>query len=64
MSVSLQVKVLRNSGKALLVEDEFGEESWVPLSQIEAGEIDEDSEAGDEGEMTVSDWIAGEKGWE
>lgn len=46
--------------KALLVEVD-GEQTWVPRSQV-----DDDSEVwedGQEGTLTVSRWIAEQKGW-
>ena len=53
------VFVLAETTKALLV-DIDGEEHWIPTSQI-----DDDSEVykkGQEGQLVISDWIAGEKG--
>lgn len=52
-------KALRGTDKAILVRIEE-EEHWIPRSQI-----DDDSEvyeAGHEGELVVSQWIADEKG--
>ncbi|MHA1286566.1 MAG: hypothetical protein ACTSPB_04080 [Candidatus Thorarchaeota archaeon] len=49
------------TGKAILVEaDCFDEDEWIPLSQV-----DDESEIwskGEEGTLTVSDWIANKKG--
>lgn len=56
-----EVTVIRDSGKALLVEYE-GEEVWIPKSQI-----DDDSEVwkeGQEGTLIIPYWLAEEKGLE
>jgi hypothetical protein len=58
-----QAKVIKDSGKALLVEaDELDAEEWIPKSQIhEDSEIFEDGQ--EDGELIVSTWLARERGW-
>lgn len=58
------VEVKRKTAAALLaIIDE--EEYWVPFSQIcDSSEITEESDEEDEGILTVSEWIAIEKGLE
>ena len=53
------VRVIKSTEKAILCLIE-GEEYWIPQSQI-----DDDSEvwqAGDQGELVISTWIALQKG--
>lgn len=56
----VNTKVMRETEKALLVEhadDEF----WIPKSQI-----CDDSEVygdGHEGDLVITRWLAGQKGW-
>lgn len=59
-----QAEVKRKTAAALLVLiDE--EEHWMPFSQIcDSSEITEESDEEDEGIITVSEWIAIEKGLE
>ncbi|TWT58961.1 hypothetical protein KOR42_23480 [Thalassoglobus neptunius] len=53
------VEVIRMTDAAMLVEDENGEEVWIPYSQIQ------DSDSVSEGDcnvtLTVTRWIAEEK---
>ncbi len=54
--------ILRETDKALLVRFSHGEETWVPLSQIADSD---DYKVGDtEGTMSVTEWLAKEKGWD
>lgn len=54
------VVIKRITDKAMLV-DVDNEEVWIPLSQV----ADSDNyEEGDEGSLSVTDWIAREKGLE
>ena len=51
----LEVRVLRKSEKALLVQDEAtGREAWVPLSQCEFQPGEEE----DVGTLTLPEWLA------
>ena len=60
--IGVEVKV--KTSDALLVEDDSGDEVWIPLSQImNDSDITEDSEPGDTGELVVSTWIAKDRGW-
>jgi hypothetical protein len=60
IAVTLKAK----SKAALLVEDEDGEEVWIPFSQIHAdSEVWEDSEVGEEGKLVIPEWLATKKGW-
>jgi len=55
------VKVIKETDSALLVEIE-GENHWIPQSQI-----DDDSEvwqAGQSGDLMISNWLARKKGFE
>lgn len=48
---------------AIMVTDDAGDAYWVPRSQIcDESDIDEDSEAGDEGILILPEWLAIEKG--
>ena len=59
MGVEIEVTVLRETDKALLVMiTESKEEIWLPRSQVVEGEI----AVGDSGSLTITDWIAREKG--
>jgi hypothetical protein len=68
-NVKLEVKVLRITPKAYLIEtyvdaEESAEpqtvEEWVPKSQV----VETDCLAeGDEGTMEITAWIAKQKGW-
>lgn len=52
---------VKDTGKAILVENEDGESAWVPQSQV-----DEDSEVysdGDEGTLVVSKWFSDRIEW-
>lgn len=60
-TVDFEVEVKRVSAAALLV-DLDGEDVWFPFSQIhDDTEIGPESEPGDTGTITVSEWIAIEK---
>ena len=59
---SARVKCIKETEKAILVEDEFGEETWIPKSAID--EVDSEVfEEGDEGELSVKSWYAEKTGW-
>ena len=56
--------VKHSTSKALLVIDPDDEEFWIPKSQICAeSDIDTEAEAGDQGELTLPEWLATEKGF-
>ena len=56
--------VKHSTPKALLVLDGDEEEHWIPKSQIcDESDIDESAEAGDQGELTLPEWLAIEKGF-
>lgn len=62
--VSFNVTVLVNTGKSLRVENEDGEETFFPISEIKKNSpINEDSEKGDEGVLIVPFWLAKDRGW-
>ena len=52
------VRVTRNTGKALLchLEEGEGDEVWVPCSVVD--ETSEVNDAGDEGTLVVQSWFA------
>ena len=55
------VKSIRDTDKALLVEDDDGDQIWVPKSQLT-----EDSEVwktGQDGDLVVTKWFAEQHGW-
>lgn len=59
MTFALECTVKKETEKALLVIDtDSGEEFWLPLSQVEKILRRTDGSA----EVTMSDWIAGQKG--
>jgi len=61
-----EVEVIResDSGKALLVKDDEGEEFWVPKSQIhEDSEVFKVAGSNSYGRLIVTEWLAKEKGW-
>ena len=59
MSVSIGCTVKHETDKALLIIDaDSGEELWLPLSQVEKILRRTDGTA----EVTMSDWIAEQKG--
>lgn len=58
--VSFAVKCLQETDRAVLVEFDDGDKEWIPKSQIEGGEV---WAPGDEGTMTVTGWLAQERGW-
>jgi hypothetical protein len=63
-SFLIEVTVKRKNPNSLLVEDDSGDEVWIPISQIMFdSEITEDSEPGDTGKLVVSKWIAEDRGW-
>ncbi len=52
------------SKAALLIEDERGDEHWVPKSQIcDESAICQYSEVGDLGELILPEWLAEKKGF-
>lgn len=55
-------EILRETDKALLVRFEDGEEHWIPLSQI--ADSDDYSEGDVNGTISITEWIANEKGLE
>ena len=60
----IPVTLKRKTDAALLVEDEDGEEVWIPSSQLDDDtEIWEDSEIGEEGKLVIPEWLATKKGW-
>ena len=60
-TVDFEVEVKRLSDAAVLVILD-GEDVWFPFSQIsDDSEIGKESEQGDDGTLTVSEWIAIEK---
>ena len=64
MSFDIHVTLKAKSAKAILVEDEDGEEVWILNSQIDDdSEIWEDSELKEEGKLVISEWLATKKGW-
>lgn len=59
------VEVKAKGAKALLVDIDGEGEHWIPFSQIcDSSDIDENSEREECGVITVSEWIALEKGLE
>lgn len=55
-------KIVRETEKALLVEMPDGEEVWLPLSQIAD---QDDYHVGDgPGTISITEWLAREKGFE
>lgn len=55
------VEITKATDKAVLCEFEDGDEAiWIPRSQIE--DNGEDLEEGYEGDIYITEWIAGEKG--
>jgi hypothetical protein len=61
-----EVEVIResDSGKALLVKDDEGEEFWIPKSQIhEDSEVFKPDGVNSYGRLIVTQWLAKEKGW-
>lgn len=50
--ITLEVEILHETDKAILVETDFGEEVWLPLSQINL--------CGDE--VEIPEWLAEDKG--
>jgi hypothetical protein len=58
-------RVLRDSGKALLVElEDVGEERWIPQSVIHDDSEAFDAEDNSEGEVVVKQWWAAANGLE
>jgi hypothetical protein len=61
---AIPVTLKRKTDAAILVEDEDGEEVWIPISQLDdETEILEDSEIGEEGKLVIPEWLATKKGW-
>jgi len=64
ITFSIPVTLKRKTDAAILVEDEDGEEVWIPISQLDDDtEIWEDSEIGEEGKLVIPEWLATKKGW-
>lgn len=62
MSVTIVVdKIKKATSKAILVVYE-NEEIWLPVSQLELDECDDLEEGAQDVSLTISDWIASEKG--
>lgn len=56
--------LVRHSRAAMLVDSPDYGQVWVPYSQIhDDSTLYEKCEEGDEGEVVVSTWLAGERGW-
>lgn len=56
--------VKHSTPKALLVCDADEEEFWIPKSQIcDESYLTDESEAGDQGALTLPEWLAIEKGF-
>lgn len=61
MSETVEAKVVRKQGKALLVELDNGNQVWIPHSLLEeGGSLLE----GERGEITVPSWFAEREGME
>jgi hypothetical protein len=61
---SKQVTLKHVHNAAILVEDEEGEEVWIPFAQIhDDSEIWNESKKGEKGKIVVSEWIAKRVGW-
>jgi hypothetical protein len=61
---SIEVTLKRKTAAALLVEDEDGEEVWIPSSQVDDdSEIWDDSKVGEQGKLVIPEWLATKKGW-
>ena len=61
---SKQVTLKHVHKEALLVEDDEGEEVWIPFTQIhDDSEIWDESKKGEKGKIVVSEWIAKRVGW-
>lgn len=59
--LEFEVRIVRTTEKAALIEfHEFGEEFWIPFSQIEGGGRGLEEE--DEGIILISRWTAQQKG--
>lgn len=64
MSFDIHVTLKAKTENAILLEDEDGEEVWIPNSQIDDdSEIWNESEKGEEGKLVISEWLATKKGW-
>jgi len=68
-TIEVQVKVIRITPKAYLVETEVEStesavpktvEEWLPKSQVKGTDC---LAEGDEGVMEITEWIAKQKGW-
>ncbi len=63
-TVDVDVTIKAITDKALLVVTEDMAETWIPKSQISPyGDLGPDAKRDDSGTMTVSEWIARQKGW-
>lgn len=61
VEISCIVLVVSPSGKAILINDGGDKNHWIPTSQIKAPDVD-DLQKGFEGEITIPEWLAKEKG--
>ena len=56
------VEVLATTDLALLCDIE-GDEHWIPKSQIlNGGDLQDDAEKGDKGELVIPEWLAVDEG--
>jgi hypothetical protein len=60
-TVTIDVVVKRVSERAVLVETD-GEDIWIPKSQIDADASEVKLEKGEAGVLTITKWIAEQKG--
>lgn len=59
------VEVMAKSKNSLKLLVDGEDEHWIPFNQIcDSSEVTEDSDKGDEGVITVSEWIAVQEGLE
>lgn len=60
--VELEVSVLRETEKAILVRTDEGKEAWIPKSQILVERTDVSPDPGEVGTLAIPQWLAEEKG--
>lgn len=53
-------RIMRDSGKAVLVDSPEQGEIWIPKSQLHDDSIQEE---GQEGSLIVTGWLAKQRGW-